>query len=175
MLGKIFASTKLSPLFWTSSSLAFSLFAGFVYGFNILSDPMVIGSILVLISGFFDIVDGQVACYTKKISRKGEFIDSVFDRIAEFIIYLGLLVGSHVDPYMLFLVATLSLIVSYIRSKAELIGIKLQGIGIGERAERLSIIVILGILKLIEVAIIIIIILSIVTILQRLITTIKSM
>ena len=42
-----------------------------------------VGSILLLASGFFDIVDGQVARATKNVTKTGGFLDSVFDRVAE--------------------------------------------------------------------------------------------
>ena len=107
---------------------------------------LIIGGILLLVSGFFDMVDGQVARVTGKTSKKGEYLDSMFDKISEVAIFLGILVGGYAEPYLVLLAITLSLLVSYARAKSDLINIKLQGIGIGERAERLLVIAILELL-----------------------------
>ena len=48
---------------------------------------------MLLISGFFDVVDGCVARYTQKVSKKGAFIDSTLDKIAELVILTGVTIG----------------------------------------------------------------------------------
>ena len=63
---------------------------------------------------------------------------------------------------------TLSLLVSYTRAIADTLTIKLQGIGIGERAERLLVIAIIGMIGFMEIAIIIVIIIAAITLIQRL-------
>ena len=127
-----------------------------------------------MISGFFDVVDGQVARVSKKVSKKGGFLDSVFDKIAEVAIFLGILIGGFADPYLVFLAITLSLLVSYARSRAESLGVKLQGIGIGERAERLLVVAIIGMAGLMQYAIDIVIIIAAITFIQRIIVTAKN-
>jgi archaetidylinositol phosphate synthase len=175
-IGTAFASTGLSPNFWTSVGLALAFVSAAVYGLNPhISYAAIIGGILLLASGFFDIVDGQVARVTKKVSKKGGFLDSVFDKIAEVAIFLGLLVGNFAEPYVVFLAITLSLLVSYSRTRAESLGVKLQGIGIGERAERLLVIAILGMIPgLMPYAVIIVVIIAAITFVQRVIVTAKS-
>ena len=176
-LGRGFASTKLSPNFWTGIGLAFAFASAIAYGLNLqIEYAFIFGGILLLISGFFDIVDGQVARVTKKTSKKGAFFDSVFDKIAEVAIFLGILIGGFAEPYLVFLAITLSLLVSFTRSRAESFGIKLQGIGIGERAERLLVIAIIGMIPgLMQYAVIIVIIIAGITFIQRIIVTAKSL
>ena len=180
-LGKGFATTGLSPNFWTGIGLVFAFASAVVYGWNI-EFALIIGGILLLVSGFFDIVDGQVARVTKKTSKKGGFLDSVSDKIAEVAIFLGILIGGFAEPYLVLLAISLSLLVSYARARAESLGVKLQGIGIGERAERLLVIAILGIIagafqisELMEYAVIIVIIISAITLIQRIIVTSKEL
>jgi archaetidylinositol phosphate synthase len=145
------------------------------YGLNPqLQYAAIIGGVLLLVSGFFDVVDGQVARYTKKTSKKGGFLDSVFDKIAEVAIFLGILIGGFAEPYLVFLAITLSLLVSYARSRAESLGVKLQGIGIGERAERLLVIAIIGMAGFMEYAVMIVIIIAAITFIQRIIVTAKN-
>ena len=74
---------------------------------------------------------------------------------------------------MVFLAITLSLLVSYTRARAESVGIKLQGIGIGERAERLLVIAIIGIASFMQYAVIIVVIIAAITFIQRVIVTAK--
>ena len=172
-LGKGFAATGLSPNFWTVIGLIIALSSAVVYGMGI-EFGLIIGGILLLASGFFDMVDGQVARVTGKTSKKGEYLDSMFDKISEVAIFLGILVGGYAEPYLVLLAITLSLLVSYARAKSDLINIKLQGIGIGERAERLLVIAIIGIIGFMDYAVIIVIIIAGITLIQRMIYTTKN-
>ena len=172
-IGKVFGSTGISPNTWTVIGLIFAFASSLVYGINF-EYSLILGGVILLISGFFDIVDGQVARYTNKITKSGGFLDSVFDKIAEVSIFFGILIGGYAEPYLVFLAVTLSLLVSYTRAIADRLTIKLQGIGIGERAERLLVIAIIGIIGFMEVAIIIVIIIATITLIQRLIVLSKS-
>jgi archaetidylinositol phosphate synthase len=168
-IGKVFASTGLSANFWTAVGLGFAFASAIVYGIH-LQYSFLIGGVLLLISGFFDIVDGQVARITGKTSKKGAFLDSVFDKIAEVAIFLGILVGGYSEGYLVLLAITLSLLVSYTRARAESLGIQLQGIGIGERAERLLVIAIIGMAGLLNYAVMIVVIIAGITFIQRIVT-----
>ena len=172
-IGRVFASTGISPNIWTVVGLVFAFGASVIYGINV-EYSLILGGIILLVSGFFDIVDGQVARYTNKISKTGGFLDSVFDKIAEVSIFFGILIGGYADPYLVFLAITLSLLVSYVRAKADAAQIKLQGIGIGERAERLLVIAIVGIIGFMEIAVIIVVIIASITLIQRLSVMSKS-
>jgi len=120
--------------------------------------------------------------YLKKTSKKGGFLDSVFDKIAEVAIFLGILIGGYAQPHWILVAITLSLLVSYTRARAESLGIKLQGVGIGERAERLLVIAIIGIIggifqmtEFMEYAVYIVIVISGITLIQRIIVTTKKL
>ena len=173
-IGSSFASTGISPNGWSCIGLAFAFASAFIYGMN-MEFALIIGGVVLLVAGFFDIVDGQVARVSQKITKTGGFLDSIFDKIAEVAIFLGILVGGFAEPYLVFLAITFSLLVSYTRSRAESLGIKLQGIGIGERAERLLVIAIIGIIGFMEYAIIIVIIIAGITFIQRIIVTAKAL
>ena len=172
-IGKGFAATGLSPNFWTVVGLIIALASAVVYGMG-MEFGLIIGGILLLVSGFFDMVDGQVARVTGKTSKKGEYLDSMFDKISEVAIFLGILVGGYAEPYLVLLAITLSLLVSYARAKSDLINIKLQGIGIGERAERLLVIAVIGIFGFMDYAVVIVVIIAGITLIQRMIYTAKN-
>jgi archaetidylinositol phosphate synthase len=147
-LGTSFAGTGLSADFWTGVGLALAFLAGAIYalpviGFNWYTTA-VLGGVALLVSGFFDIVDGSVARVTGKSTKKGAFLDSSFDKIAETAVFLGIAAGGLGQPLWVMLALALSLLVSYTRARAESVGVELKGIGIGERAERLLIIALVG-------------------------------
>ena len=102
-------------------------------------------------------------------------MDSIFDKIAEVAIFLGILIGGYgVDGYMVLLAITLSLLVSYTRARAESLGVQLQGIGIGERAERLLVIAVVGSANFLKYAVIIVAIIAGITFIQRIIATARN-
>jgi len=173
-IGIVFAASGLSANFWTAVGLAFAFASATVYALHF-DYAFVAGGILLLTSGFFDIVDGQVARITKKISKKGAFLDSVFDKIAEVAIFLGILIGGYADGYLVLIAISLSLLVSYTRARAESLGVQLQGIGIGERAERLLVIAIIGMAGFLNYAVIIVAIIASITLIQRIVATSRAM
>ena len=172
-VGKTFAATGLSPNVFTGIGLFCAFLSSIIYGLGY-EYSLIIGGVILLVSGFFDIVDGQVARYANKISKRGGFLDSIFDKIAEVSIFFGILIGNYTEPYLVFLAITLSLLVSYTRALADSSGIKMQGIGIGERAERLLVIAIIGIVGFMEIAIVIVIIIASVTLVQRISVLVKN-
>jgi archaetidylinositol phosphate synthase len=185
-LGLTFASLGLSANFWTMLGLATSALAGAIYAMpavtSLIGFPWfyysIIGSILLLISGFFDIIDGNVARITKKSSKKGAFLDSSFDKLAEAIIFIGIAAGGLADPLLCMIALSLSLMVSYVRARAESLGVELRGIGIGERAERLLIIAIMGFIPIVGImqwAIIVVSVVSSITLIQRTAITLKML
>lgn len=185
-IGESFASTGLSANFWTGLGLAISILTAIVYSSNAFLDfdwrpwnfAAVLGGIFLLISGFFDIVDGSVARITKQISKKGAFLDSVFDKISEVIIFGGIALGQLADSFWCLVALGLSLLVSYTRARAESLGGKLKGIGIGERAERLLLIAIIGMIPVREAmqwAMIIVSIVAGITLAQRVAITVRRL
>jgi CDP-diacylglycerol--glycerol-3-phosphate 3-phosphatidyltransferase len=86
-----------------------------------------IGGIVVFIGGVFDMFDGTLARATGKVSPLGAFMDSVFDRWGEAIVYLGVAigaVGAAADQAVILASAALgaAFMVSYTRAKSEGLG-----------------------------------------------------
>lgn len=177
IIGNNFGSLGLSPTFWSMTAFAFAILSGIFFGLsNFLSEQeitfpsQIIASIMLLISGFFDIVDGSVARVMKRSTARGSFLDSNFDKISEALIFIGIAIGGLSNPILAMIALSTSLLVSYLRAKAESLGIEIKGVGIGERAERLLILSICGLIPIsgsIQWGIIIIIILSSFTFIQR--------
>ena len=86
-----------------------------------------LGGIVVLVGGIFDMFDGTLARATGRVSRFGAFMDSVFDRAGEAIVYLGIVVGAAVDEHTRVpILATAAMgsafMVSYVRARSEGLG-----------------------------------------------------
>jgi len=55
---------------------------------------MIVGALLLQAAFTFDCVDGQLARYTRSFSKLGAWLDSVFDRGKEYVVYAGLAIGA---------------------------------------------------------------------------------
>lgn len=162
-LGSAAAKVIPSPTAWTLIGMLFSLLASLYYG----EGSPVTGGLLVILSGFFDILDGAVARAAGKTSPRGAFLDSTLDRVSEVVIYLGILVGNYVNPFFVLLALSLSLLVSYARAKADSLGINLAGIGVGERSERLVVLIVSSLLSAVGLGVIVVALLALITFVQR--------
>lgn len=177
LIGNNFGSLGLSPTFWSMIGFAFAILSSIFFGLtNFLNQQgiefpsQIFASILLLISGFFDIVDGSVARVMKKSTTKGAFLDSNFDKVSEALIFIGIAIGGLSNPILAMIALSTSILVSYLRARAESLGIELEGVGIGERAERLLILSICGFIPIsesIQWGVIIIILISGFSFLQR--------
>lgn len=95
---------------------------------------------LVLLTGVPDALDGAVAKAADAAGPRGAYLDSVFDRVSDGLLFAGAgwyLAGTDnprmvMLPFGLFIAASL---VSYQRAKAESLGFQAKG-GLMERAER---------------------------------------
>jgi len=94
---------------------------------------------LLLASGFCDTLDGVLARTHQQASVFGGFFDSVLDRYADAAVYTGVIIGGLCDPIWGLIALAGSLMVSYSRARAEATGIKMESVGIAERAERMII------------------------------------
>ena len=108
---------------------------------------LVAGGVVLLLASAFDIVDGAVARVTGKIYRYGAFLDSTTDRYAEAFTYIALLYhfvagrADVIEPMLVIVALTGSLLVSYIRARAQSLGFVCEG-GVLARPERVIIIVV---------------------------------
>jgi CDP-diacylglycerol--glycerol-3-phosphate 3-phosphatidyltransferase len=89
---------------------------------------LLIGGVLVLVAGLFDIFDGALARYTQKTTTFGSLLDSTFDRISEAAVLFGLLFFSVtnenvLETFLIFGVMTASFLISYVRARSEGLGI----------------------------------------------------
>ncbi|MDT7889364.1 MAG: CDP-alcohol phosphatidyltransferase family protein [Desulfurococcales archaeon] len=132
----------------------------------------IFGALLAIaISSLLDALDGEVARSLGRVSRVGAFIDSLCDRVSD-LAYIGSLMILGVSPVLVYIAAGSSVLISYIRARAESLGIYISGIGLMERGERilgLLIVLIIGIFsrEAMELAMIVFTILTLYTAAER--------
>ena len=145
--------------------------------------------LLVVFGGVFDLFDGALARATNKVSKLGAFMDSVFDRWGEGVVYVGIVWGavvtSQTNVAILSAAAmTSAFMVSYTRAKAENQGFTpgtgMANIGLAPREIRIVILtaglVLAGLTSItaLGIALGLIVVLATITTIQRIVVTINQ-
>ena len=102
------------------------------------------GGAIILFGGLFDMIDGRLARVGKMESKFGALYDSVLDRYSELVMFLGICYYLVAQDYFLsslfaFIAMIGSVMVSYVRARAEGLGIECKG-GLMQRPERILLI-----------------------------------
>jgi CDP-diacylglycerol--glycerol-3-phosphate 3-phosphatidyltransferase len=123
------------------------VFAGLTFIFFIFHLIILI-IIFLFITEFFDQLDGVVA-RLQGPTKLGSFLDSTLDRIGDFLIFTGVILGGYTSIEIGLLVLVGAFLTSYTRAKIEALGIdNLYGIGLMERTDRVPILFIGSIFQL---------------------------
>lgn len=136
---------------------------------------LILAPLFLLASGFCDALDGVLARRFGEATAFGGFLDSLLDRYTDAMIYVGIILGGLLsDVYWGLLALIGSLLVSYCRARAEAAGVKMETVGLMERAERIIILVVASFLTLawraaLQWGIILLAVLTNLTVLQRVI------
>ncbi|MCY4615885.1 MAG: CDP-alcohol phosphatidyltransferase family protein [Chloroflexi bacterium] len=131
----------------TPDMVSFAALAGNIGAAALLATgSLTAGGIVMLVFSALDFLDGELARTTGKASKAGAMLDSVFDRFSEVVVLFGLLLyelgeGRNEEAALVFAVLAGSLLVSYVRARAEGLGVALTS-GWLRRAER---VVLLGV------------------------------
>ena len=181
-VARLLAKTPVAPNTITWLGFLVSIGAAVL----IITGNLFAAGFVVLVAGFFDILDGALARQTNRTTQFGAVLDSTLDRLGEAVQLLGILVLfllieeqsalfaliSREWAVLLVGVALLgSLLVSYIRARAEAMGLNCQ-VGLFTRTERVIVLALGLLLSKIEYALIIalfiIVVFSFITVCQRL-------
>ena len=165
--------SRINPNTVTILALLFCIAAGLYFA----AGNLVIAGLMLLLGGFFDVLDGAVARENGRVTKFGGLLDSVLDRYADAAVFLGIMWGGHAafppyienDWFLGGLALTGSLLVSYTRARAEAGGTGVLNIGVAERAERMILIILGAFTGLLHWAVLIVAVISHLTVLQRMI------
>jgi len=127
-------------------SLLFAILAGVLYVLKC-SHFLLLAAIMVLVSGFFDALDGKVARISSKASKRGDFVDHVIDRYSDAIVLGAIAVSFRCEvSFGLFAVIGV-LLASYMGTQAQALGLGREYRGILGRADRIAVLVIVSIVQ----------------------------
>jgi len=143
--------SALGIMFATISSFFYWLAGPLSFEESFEQASMTLAPMFLSISGLCDALDGALARLYGKTTTFGGFLDSLLDRYAESAIYFGLIVGGLSDVSWGIVALVGSLLVSYARARSEAAGIKMETVGVAERADRLIIIVLGSLLNFVWV------------------------
>jgi CDP-diacylglycerol--glycerol-3-phosphate 3-phosphatidyltransferase len=139
---RIISKTGLSPNGLTVIGFLISVGSAVALGMGY----FVVGGVLVLVAGAFDMLDGPLARAKGRTTTFGAMLDSSLDRLSEAAVLLGILIYFLYHegtwqiwlPYVTFVG---SVMVSYLRARAEGLGLKCE-VGVFTRAERVIVLAI---------------------------------
>jgi len=161
--------SRVTPDLLTMIGFVLNLVAATLFGL----DEYRWAGLMVLVAGIFDLLDGQVARTGRTESKFGALLDSTVDRYSEIVVWFGLAVsfirsGSLWTSSALFFALAGSLMVSYVRARAEGLGEECK-VGFMQRPERVIALGVGGVVGVIglTVAAWVIAILSNITVLER--------
>jgi archaetidylinositol phosphate synthase len=132
------AGIRVRPDTLTVIGVAVSLLAGGAYATGYIR----LGGLMLLLAGFFDLIDGVVARSQGSSSSAGALLDSSMDRLADLLVFCGIAVGmARIADFQGVLLVSWALIgavmTSYVRARAERQLTRLE-VGLLERAERVA-------------------------------------
>ncbi|HKO93938.1 MAG TPA: CDP-alcohol phosphatidyltransferase family protein [Polyangiaceae bacterium] len=130
------ASAAFPPNVITSLSLVLALGAGLAAA----AGRFALGGWLFVVAGVLDFLDGRVARTTGRTTPAGAVLDSVTDRYVESALIAGL-AWYYRDSWVLLaclLALTGSLLVPYVRARAESLGVAQAQVGFMQRPERVA-------------------------------------
>lgn len=179
MLNKVKArlTAALKPIAASLASLGLSpnhvtmigLFVSIISAYAFFSTNALLGGALLLLAGLFDVLDGAVARLSGNVTKWGGVLDSALDRYSDLIVISGIILGGLCDTIWGLLSIMGSVMVSYVRTRGELEGVKLSSVGLMERAERMVLIAVSALVGYTWAGIIVLAILTNLTVAQRLI------
>jgi len=140
----LLASLRVHPNILTLIGMVINIFAMILFAKGI----FVWGALVILFAGIFDMVDGEVARRTKRVTKFGAFFDSVIDRYSDVLLLLGLIIWyAKIDRIFYVgltgMVLIGSVLTSYTRARAESL-IPACKVGFLERPERIVLLIIGG-------------------------------
>jgi CDP-diacylglycerol--glycerol-3-phosphate 3-phosphatidyltransferase len=173
-LAAILALSGIPPNVITCLALILNLWAGVLFASGRFSAA---GGMMIL-AGLCDLLDGRVARCQGRVSLFGGFLDSIFDRYADLILFLGLLVYYvHVDRfrYAILVGAAMAgaVMVSYAKARAESL-VPQSEVGFWDRPERLVLMILGALLNRMPLALWILAIGPNITVIHRIVRTWKQ-
>jgi CDP-diacylglycerol--glycerol-3-phosphate 3-phosphatidyltransferase len=138
-------SGRISPNFLTVTGVAINVGCGLLFGFG----HFFWAGIILIVANLFDMLDGQVARLSGRVTRFGGFLDSSLDRLSDMVVFVGLMVfyardteyHSTLNVFLAGAAMMGSVMVSYTSARAESLIPKCD-VGFLRRPERVVLLII---------------------------------
>lgn len=134
-IGNILEAAEIHPHVITGAGLFLSGVSGYMFW----KGQIFGGGVMIILSGACDVLDGRLARKTNKQTPFGALLDSAVDRYSEIAVFMGLAAFFHSSLLGALIILALagSLLTSYVRARAEGLGIECK-IGLMQRPERVT-------------------------------------
>ncbi len=135
----------INPNILTVIGVTINVGCGVLFGFG----EFFWAGIVLIIANLFDMLDGNVARISGRVTRFGGFLDSSLDRLSDMVAFLGIIIyyASNIPEHSLLNVTLAgigligSVMVSYTTARAEGFGVK-ANVGFLQRPERIVLLII---------------------------------
>lgn len=146
---RLIHSAGLKPNVVSAMGVVFGLLSGLAYwaagvslaDLNAYRIYLSTATVLLMLSGFCDALDGALARLYGEVTALGGFLDSLLDRYVDSAVLCGLILSGLCDLFWGFLALIGSLLTSYVRARSEAADVPMETVGIMERAERIIVII----------------------------------
>jgi CDP-diacylglycerol---glycerol-3-phosphate 3-phosphatidyltransferase len=172
-IGRLLAALGVSPTILTVLGLATAVVGAVMIGMGLVAS----GATVALLGAAVDGLDGSVARASGRETARGAFLDATSDRVGEIAVFAGLAVSQAGSPRVLLLILLASggsLLIPYLRAKAEAEGLNGKG-GLMGRAERVILFSLGLITGLIEPMLWVMVVTTWLTVAQRFWSTYRAM
>src|SRR2546421_2955931 len=139
------ASLGIKPNILTTTGVVINMACGLLFGFG----EFFWAGIVLIVANLFDMLDGNVARLTGRVTKYGSFLDSTLDRLSDMVAFLGVMLfySRNVPQHSVMNVGLAgggmiaSVLVSYTTARSEALGVK-ANIGFLQRPERVVLLII---------------------------------
>jgi len=139
------ASLGIPPNVLTIIGVTINLGCGVLFGFG----EFFWAGIVLIVANLFDMLDGNVARLTGRVTKYGSFLDSTLDRLSDMAVFLGIIVfysrptpqHSELNVFLAGVGMIASVLVSYTTARSEGLGVK-ANVGFLQRPERVVLFII---------------------------------
>ncbi len=142
---RVLASAGIPPNVLTMIGVTINLGCGVLFGFG----EFFWAGIVLIVANLFDMLDGNVARLTGRVTKYGSFLDSTLDRLSDMGSFLGIMVfyarltpqHSTLNVFLAGVGMVASVLVSYTTARSEALGVK-ANVGFLQRPERVVLLII---------------------------------
>jgi CDP-diacylglycerol--glycerol-3-phosphate 3-phosphatidyltransferase len=142
---RVLASAGIPPNVLTIIGVTINLGCGVLFGFG----EFFWAGIVLIVANLFDMLDGNVARLTGRVTKYGSFLDSTLDRLSDMGAFLGIMIfyariteqHSTLNVFLAGVGMVASVLVSYTTARSEGLGVK-ANVGFLQRPERVVLLII---------------------------------